>query len=221
MHQPLDQGIISVIKTDYKKRMLSNFIDAYDNIEKLQELASQAKKGRKGLAVGCPATILDAAVLLKHSWDNLPASTILGCWCHSKCLSHLPDRLSNEVRPTTFARNQLAVDEICQSLSRIQLISNYQSSSVVTSINKLGLVGLVSEAPEKEEENVENVVQRWIALEEDPEIVASDILLLNSEVENSIETEASLDFTQFDVIDMYEPSQFEYDEFNICDKLLK
>ena len=202
MHQPLDQGIISVIKTDYKKRMLSKFIDAYDNIEKLQELASQAKKGRKGLAVGCPATILDAAVLLIHSWDNLPASTILGCWRHSKCLSHLPDRLPNEVRPTTFARNKLAVDEICQSLSRIRLISNYQSSSVVTSINKLDLVGL-SEAPEKEEENVENFVQRWIALEEGPEIVASDNLLLNSEVENSIETEASLDFTQFDVVDMY------------------
>ena len=97
VHQPHDQGIISVVKVDYKKRMLTNFIDVYDNIEQLNQLASQAKKGRKGLNV--PATILDATNILKEAWDNVSASTILGCWRHSQCLSHLPERISSESRP--------------------------------------------------------------------------------------------------------------------------
>ena len=98
VHQPHDQGIISVVKVHYKKRMLTNFIDVYDNIEQLNQLASQAKKGRKGLNV--PATILDATNILKEAWDNVSASTILGCWRHSQCLSHLPERISSESRPT-------------------------------------------------------------------------------------------------------------------------
>ncbi|XP_045035833.1 jerky protein homolog-like [Daphnia magna] len=51
VHQPLDQGIISAVKIDYKKRMLSKFIEAYDDIERIQQLASTIKKGRKGLKV--------------------------------------------------------------------------------------------------------------------------------------------------------------------------
>ena len=64
MHQPLDQGIISTLKADYKKRMLTKFIKARDNIEELTRQAEKAKKGRKGLEFGMPATVLDAAELL-------------------------------------------------------------------------------------------------------------------------------------------------------------
>ena len=90
--------------------MLTNFIDVYDNIEQLNQLASQAKKGRKGLNV--PATILDATNILKEAWDNVPASTILGCLRHSQCLSHLPERMSSESRPTPIATKQNAVHDI-------------------------------------------------------------------------------------------------------------
>ena len=62
----------------------------------------KAKKERNGLAVGCSATLLNAAIFLKQSCENLSASTILG-WHHSKCLSYLVHSRPNEVRPTIFA----------------------------------------------------------------------------------------------------------------------
>ncbi|KZR98898.1 Uncharacterized protein APZ42_005468, partial [Daphnia magna] len=99
VHQPLDQGIISAVKIDYKKRMLSKFIEAYDDIERIQQLASTIKKGRKGLSVGCPATILDAGQIIRQSWDNLSESVILNCWRHSKCLLHLSETSTPEARP--------------------------------------------------------------------------------------------------------------------------
>ena len=64
IHQPLDQGIISTVKAEYKKKMLFKFIKARDNIEELTRQAEKAKRGQKGLEFGLPATVLDAAELL-------------------------------------------------------------------------------------------------------------------------------------------------------------
>ncbi len=41
VYQPLDQGIISTLKTIYKKEMLSEFVVAYEKREELEVLASQ------------------------------------------------------------------------------------------------------------------------------------------------------------------------------------
>lgn len=190
--------------------MRSKFIDAYDNIEKLQQLASQAKKGRKGLNVGCYATILDAAVILKESWDNLPASAILGCSRHVQCLSHLPDRSSSESRPTPIATKQNAVQKICDALAKFAC----NDSSQLSVIDKLGLFNLVTVEKEKEEA-VPGVVHRWISLEEDPEIVATDDLLLNSVIESEIE----FDNSQWDVVET-ETESYTFDEWEMCEKLL-
>ncbi|EFX76077.1 hypothetical protein DAPPUDRAFT_322535 [Daphnia pulex] len=47
VHQPLDQGIISAVKINYTNLMLSKFIEAYEDIERMQQLANQAKKEEK------------------------------------------------------------------------------------------------------------------------------------------------------------------------------
>jgi hypothetical protein len=41
VYQPLDQGIITTLKTFYKKEMLNLFAVAYDKFEELQELAKK------------------------------------------------------------------------------------------------------------------------------------------------------------------------------------
>ena len=43
VYQPLDQGIISTLKTIYKREMLIEFVKAYDNFDELQAQASEVK----------------------------------------------------------------------------------------------------------------------------------------------------------------------------------
>ena len=65
VYQPLDQGIIGTIKTRYKSRMLAKLVDSLANYDDNQEKASRMKNGTKGLEVGYPAHVLDAAVIVK------------------------------------------------------------------------------------------------------------------------------------------------------------
>ena len=41
IYQPIDQGIITTLKTLYKREMLSSFAVAYDKFDELQELAKK------------------------------------------------------------------------------------------------------------------------------------------------------------------------------------
>lgn len=65
IHQPLDQGIISTIKVGYKMKMLTKLITARDKIEQRAEALARAKRGRKGLKFGHPATVRDASKIMR------------------------------------------------------------------------------------------------------------------------------------------------------------
>jgi len=65
IHQPWDQGIISTVKAGYKKNMITKLIATVGHMERLSREAAVAKPGCRGLRLGCPATILDAAQILK------------------------------------------------------------------------------------------------------------------------------------------------------------
>ncbi len=142
--------------------MLLKFIEAYEDIERMQQSASQAKKGRKGLNLGCPANILDAGQIIRYSWDNLSESTILNCWRHSKCLSHLPEPSTPEARPANYKEVESIVRELTEAISNVHISAGF--SDLIDG-------------------NEAHLVKRWISLEDDPEIVASDDLLLASEVD--------------------------------------
>nr|CAH0104760.1 unnamed protein product [Daphnia galeata] len=71
VYQPLDQWIISTLKTIYKRKCSVT----YDNFDELQAQASEAKKGTKGLRFGCSANVLEAR-LVKKSWDSITVETI-------------------------------------------------------------------------------------------------------------------------------------------------
>ena len=89
IYQPLDQGIIAVIKKRYKTRMLTQLVSAADNFDELQAQAEKIPNGRKGLSYGLPANVLDAANLLKAYWEELTASTVSACWRRAKCLEKI------------------------------------------------------------------------------------------------------------------------------------
>ena len=70
-HLPaLDQGIISILKTQYKYQLLNKVIEAADHYDELQVLAKHVSAGRKGLKYGCPAHVLDAAEIFKGCFSS-------------------------------------------------------------------------------------------------------------------------------------------------------
>lgn len=120
--QPLDQGIISVIKTRYKSLMLAKMVAASDNYEELQRIAQTAGNGRRGLKYGCPAHVMDAAILIDECWKELPETTITGCWRRAKCLPEFesPAAISDNENQSLedLERNaQDAAVEICQLIA--------------------------------------------------------------------------------------------------------
>jgi hypothetical protein len=60
IYQPLDQGIIAVIKTRYKTRQLTKMVNAAENFDELQVGAEKLPNGRKGISYGLLAHVLDA-----------------------------------------------------------------------------------------------------------------------------------------------------------------
>ena len=60
VYQPLDQGIIEAVKTDYKRSMIGEPIQSYNYFDELRSKAQLAKNGRKGLKFGMSANVLDA-----------------------------------------------------------------------------------------------------------------------------------------------------------------
>jgi len=78
VYQPLDQGIISVMKTMYKREVINRLIIAYDQSDALREEARAAKKGTKGLKYGASATVLDAGQIVHACWESLLPSAISG-----------------------------------------------------------------------------------------------------------------------------------------------
>ena len=145
--------------------MLSKFIEAYADFEQLQQRASVTKKGRKGLDLGCSATVLDAAVLIKQSWDGLSTSAVLNCWRHSRCIPHLPSPPSPTPGASSSSVTRTAIEDLTSALTDVH------ASSALS---------------ELVDENVSDLLTRWLDLENDPEIVASNDLLLVDEVEASL-----------------------------------
>ncbi len=116
--QPLDQGMISAFKVNYKAEMVSALVKAYSgNLETLREMANKAKKGRKGIKVGCSANLLDASRLTAKCWDRLTREAIVNCWNHSKCL---PEKLPGDDEEPFSELLHTSPDEL---LSQIPLVS--------------------------------------------------------------------------------------------------
>lgn len=164
--------------------MLSKFIDAYGDIERLQTLANAAKKGRKGLDLGCPATVLDAAKIIKQCWDAINPSAVVNCWRQSKCLPHLPESTSHH--PNSSAILKEAVQDL--------------SLAVCSAPAETGLPDII-------DNNLADFLNRWLHLEQDPDILTSDDLLLAEEVEASLieeDRQNSLDCTDMMEVDNQE-----------------
>ncbi|KAI9551311.1 hypothetical protein GHT06_002512 [Daphnia sinensis] len=143
---PTGQVSIFFVPPNSTSLVLTKFIEAYEDIERIQQLAS------------CPANILDAGQIIRQSWDNLSESTILNCWRHSKCPSHLTEPSTPEPRPANYKQVELIVRELTEAISNVHISAGF--SDLINS----------DEA---------QLVKRWISLEHDTEIVAKTSILIS------------------------------------------
>lgn len=103
--------------------MVSALVKAYSgNLETLREMANKAKKGRKGIKVGCSANLLDASRLTSKCWDRLTPEAIVNCWNHSKCL---PDELPGDEEEPFVELLHISCDELFNEIPLVSLKNIY------------------------------------------------------------------------------------------------
>lgn len=77
--QPLDQGIICAVKKNYRTNVLKKVMQ---NMDMFIQNSEKSRK-RSGLHEGGLPDVLDASIVLKESWENIPPKTIIKSWVHS------------------------------------------------------------------------------------------------------------------------------------------
>ncbi|XP_056630722.1 tigger transposable element-derived protein 4-like [Diorhabda sublineata] len=85
--QPIDQGIIQKIKTNFRKQLVLRFLQ---DVEENRETK---------------ISILDAIIMVHQAWEDVPATTITNCFKHSGVLGN-----QNEEQPSEPAETN-ALDE--------------------------------------------------------------------------------------------------------------
>lgn len=111
MYQPMDSGVIAMVKKNYRYRLLRNIFEVYEERESLREAAKRArmKAGTTGLNEGHSPHLKDVMDLLFILWNEIPASKIRNCWEKSTLVSFDQQRPTVD---TTTATNDVEVVEI-------------------------------------------------------------------------------------------------------------
>ena len=186
MFQPLDQGIIAAVKSEYRYRLLTKMVSSVENYEELQSIAQNIPRGRRGLDHGFPPHVIDAAKLIKESWDTITASTIAGCWARSSCLV----RAEEELR--SFREYKRQVDrKIINDIAK--LLANLNFNEHGEHLKSTGLSDAVQCL-----DSDRDMLGHWIELENDEafrqseiDAILNDIDRLVANDKNSINNAAS------------------------------
>lgn len=79
--QPLDQGIISALKGNYKTSILNECVKTIDNFEEIRRI--KVKNGMGGLKFGKTPNIADSIVYMTTVFNEMKSSTVINCWKQS------------------------------------------------------------------------------------------------------------------------------------------
>lgn len=89
MYQPMDSGVIAMVKKNYRYRLLRNVFEIFEERESLREAAKRAKMtaGTMGLNEGCTPHVKDVMDILFIVWNDIPAAKVRNCWEKSTLVS--------------------------------------------------------------------------------------------------------------------------------------
>ena len=92
VYQPMDAGVIAMLKKNYRYRLLLRMLDIFDERVDRREAAKAAKMaaGTMGLNEGYAPHVFDVIEILYEVWNEIPASKIKKCWVKSTLVSFDP-----------------------------------------------------------------------------------------------------------------------------------
>lgn len=109
VYQPMDAGVIAMLKKNYRYRLLMRMFDIFEERQDRREAAKAAKMaaGTMGLNEGYAPHVFDVMEILYEVWNEIPASKIKKCWVKSTLVSFDPPP-----PPPTAAANASAEEAI-------------------------------------------------------------------------------------------------------------
>ena len=92
VYQPMDAGVIAMLKKNYRYRLLMRMFDIFEERQDRREAAKAAKMaaGTMGLNEGYAPHVFDVIEILYEVWNEIPASKIKKCWVKSTLVSFDP-----------------------------------------------------------------------------------------------------------------------------------
>jgi hypothetical protein len=130
-HQPMDQGIIAILKICYRSAILSALLDIYDDPVLAAAVPANIKAaglGKAGLADGVKPHVLDAIELCIKIWEEkLDSDALQRCWRKADCLP-APSQATLEQAGSSFRPSspvdKTVLDELCTAMIRAVKIAD-------------------------------------------------------------------------------------------------
>lgn len=98
--QPCDQGVIQVVKANYRREMCKIILRQIDTSDSsAHEIAKKFN-------------LLDSVVLMNNAWENIDPITIRNCWCKSGLIVGPHEKPVMFVTPPTFSDGREMPNEI-------------------------------------------------------------------------------------------------------------
>lgn len=116
-------------------------------------------------------------------WDELKPESIASCWRHSKCLPN-EEGLNEQDNPHSSESEERESGEIHR------LVSSFAASVDASSMNDIpnGLQCVLEVFSADGAESCRKMIDRWIDLEQDGEVMTADAVLMSQQIEETIST---------------------------------
>ena len=143
MYQPMDSGVIAMIKKKYRYRLLSKYLDIFEDRLQLCQNAIHAGigMGRKGLKEGYAPHVRDCMDILDAIQKEIDEVSLFHCWRKSSLLNQ-PDYGSNTAPSVsdTIAEAWILIDEKLKSkLSTKEDTNNTEAIQMVANLSSMVL----------------------------------------------------------------------------------
>lgn len=169
--QPLDAGIINSFKAQYRKILVSNRIDAYD----------QAQENNSEIS---PIDILDAITFTNRAWKSVKSSTIRNCWRKTNILPDEQDSDQDTIMGDVDDVTEIddVTSELQEYINRLDLENSLSAETFIHIDDEV----LIEELTD--DQIVEAVSQETLVETNDPEEEEKEVAVIsNMEALDSIE----------------------------------
>ncbi|CAB1112838.1 unnamed protein product [Ectocarpus sp. CCAP 1310/34] len=185
VYQPMDMGILFVLKCRYKTEMVARLADLIEDWDTVR--ARKFQRGCQGLSDAGQATMLDVTEIGSQKWRSFDVQTVITCWLkagilpreHCNVLKGMDTRVDREDKD-----DAAIIDGLCDMVSKMAMpasVTGYRSMPRVLTDNLL-----VEKGTDLTEQEVRTAVKTWLTVEDDPEVLEEEVELELHAVERDI-----------------------------------